>query len=59
MANDEHTGGNGRAATLHDVAKIAGVSIATASKAINGRGEVAVATLPKRSPSRRTSSRAA
>jgi LacI family transcriptional regulator len=35
---------SGRAPTLSDVAKLAGVSIATASKAINGRDEVAVAT---------------
>ena len=34
----------GRAATLGDVARIAGVSIATASKAINGRSEVAPKT---------------
>ena len=33
-----------RASTLSDVAKLAGVSIATASKAINGRDEVAPAT---------------
>lgn len=33
-----------RATTLSDVAKLAGVSIATASKAINGRGEVAPST---------------
>jgi len=33
-----------RAATLSDVARQAGVSIATASKAINGRGDVAPAT---------------
>lgn len=31
-------------ATLSEVAKLAGVSMATASKAINGRGDVAVAT---------------
>ena len=36
--------GSGRATTLSDVAKLAGVSIATASKAINGRDEVAPAT---------------
>ena len=36
--------GGGRAATLNDVAKLAGVSIATASKAINGRDQVAPAT---------------
>ena len=34
----------GRAATLSEVARLAGVSIATASKAINGRGDVAPAT---------------
>jgi len=34
----------GRAATLGDVAKAAGVSIATASKALNGRDQVAPAT---------------
>ncbi len=33
-----------RTATLTDVAKLAGVSVATASKAINGRGEVRAAT---------------
>jgi LacI family transcriptional regulator len=33
-----------RPATLTDVAKLAGVSIATASKALNGRGEVSAAT---------------
>jgi len=43
--SDNRTGtAGGRAATLSDVAKIAGVSLATASKAINGRGEVAAAT---------------
>ena len=36
--------GTSRAATLSDVARIAGVSIATASKAINGRDQVAPAT---------------
>lgn len=36
--------GPGRTATLSDVAQLAGVSIATASKAINGRDEVAPAT---------------
>jgi LacI family transcriptional regulator len=36
--------GAGRTATLSDVAQLAGVSIATASKAINGRDEVAPAT---------------
>ncbi len=36
--------GTGRATTLGDVAKRAGVSLATASKAINGRGDVAAAT---------------
>lgn len=35
---------DGRAATLNDVARLAGVSIATASKALNGRGDVAAAT---------------
>ncbi|MGW8483003.1 LacI family DNA-binding transcriptional regulator [Microbacterium sp. NPDC055903] len=34
----------GRAATLSDVARRAGVSIATASKALNDRGDVAAAT---------------
>ncbi|WP_007515539.1 LacI family DNA-binding transcriptional regulator [Pseudofrankia saprophytica] len=34
----------GKAATLGDVARLAGVSLATASKAINGRDEVAPAT---------------
>ena len=33
-----------RAATLSDVARRAGVSIATASKALNGRGDVAAGT---------------
>ncbi|MFC0527488.1 LacI family DNA-binding transcriptional regulator [Phytohabitans kaempferiae] len=36
-----------RAATLTDVAKLAGVSVATASKAINGRDEVRAATRKK------------
>src|SRR6478609_643313 len=36
--------GAARAATLSDVARVAGVSIATASKALNGRGDVAAAT---------------
>ena len=44
MARAEVPGGGGRASTLSDVAKLAGVSIATASKAINGRDEVAPAT---------------
>ncbi|HTJ70969.1 MAG TPA: LacI family DNA-binding transcriptional regulator [Actinospica sp.] len=35
---------NGRAATLEDVARLAGVSIATASKALNGRTHVSEAT---------------
>src|SRR6478735_9040021 len=43
MAHTE-SGKSGRAATLSDVARIAGVSIATASKAINGRDQVAPAT---------------
>jgi len=43
MARADVTG-SGRASTLSDVAKLAGVSIATASKAINGRDEVAPAT---------------
>lgn len=34
----------GKAATLSDVARLAGVSIATASKALNDRGDVAAAT---------------
>ena len=34
----------GKAATLNDVAALAGVSIATASKALNGRDQVAPAT---------------
>ncbi len=34
----------GRASTLSDVARLAGVSIATASKALNDRGDVAAAT---------------
>ncbi|MBT2517728.1 LacI family DNA-binding transcriptional regulator [Streptomyces sp. ISL-90] len=42
MARAEHPGG--RAATLSDVARLAGVSLATASKAINGRDQVAPAT---------------
>ncbi|BDV31756.1 LacI family DNA-binding transcriptional regulator [Microbacterium terricola] len=36
--------GAGRTSTLSDVAQRAGVSIATASKALNGRGDVAPAT---------------
>lgn len=35
---------NSRPSTLHDVARLAGVSIATASKAINGKNYVAAAT---------------
>ena len=45
--------GSGRASTLSDVAKLAGVSIATASKAINGRDEVAPATRAPRARGRR------
>lgn len=37
-------GRKGRAATLTDVARLAGVSVATASKALNGRAQVAAAT---------------
>jgi LacI family transcriptional regulator len=44
MARVDGGAGSGRAATLSDVARLAGVSIATASKAINGRDEVAPAT---------------
>ncbi|KQQ94315.1 LacI family transcriptional regulator [Leifsonia sp. Leaf325] len=44
MAEREAGGSAGRASTLSDVAKLAGVSIATASKAINGRDQVAPAT---------------
>src|ERR671910_2712815 len=40
MARVDSGAGSGRAATLSDVARLAGVSIATASKAINGRDEV-------------------
>ncbi|MFC7927072.1 LacI family DNA-binding transcriptional regulator [Microbacterium laevaniformans] len=40
MTRSDH----GRAATLSDVARRAGVSIATASKALNGRGDVAPTT---------------
>jgi len=43
MAGNE-TSPYGRATTLGDVAKAAGVSIATASKALNGRDQVAPAT---------------
>jgi LacI family transcriptional regulator len=43
MSNFTHTG-VARAATLSDVARMAGVSISTASKALNGRGEVAERT---------------
>ena len=42
MARTDSPGG--RAATLSDVARLAGVSLATASKAINGRDQVAPAT---------------
>src|SRR5688500_16018040 len=45
MARVDGGAGSGRAATLSDVARLAGVSIATASKAINGRDEVPPATL--------------
>ncbi|HXH34040.1 MAG TPA: LacI family DNA-binding transcriptional regulator [Plantibacter sp.] len=48
MSDDDVAGSTGttpgRAATLSDVARIAGVSIATASKAVNGRSEVAPKT---------------
>src|SRR5688572_30010302 len=44
MARVDSGAGSGRASTLSDVARLAGVSIATASKAINGRDEVAPAT---------------
>src|SRR6478736_2673019 len=40
----QSTEGGARTATLSDVARRAGVSIATASKALNGRGDVAPAT---------------
>ncbi|UOE42930.1 LacI family DNA-binding transcriptional regulator [Agromyces larvae] len=43
MARPESNGGS-RAATLSDVARLAGVSLATASKAINGRDQVAATT---------------
>lgn len=43
MSMEPETPAN-RAATLADVAKLASVSVATASKAINGRGEVRAAT---------------
>ncbi|GLK15780.1 LacI family DNA-binding transcriptional regulator [Herbiconiux flava] len=43
MANTARSGQR-RAATLNDVARLAGVSIATASKAVNGRAEVAEST---------------
>jgi LacI family transcriptional regulator len=44
MTDHKIASAHNRAATLSDVAKLAGVSIATASKAINGRDEVAPAT---------------
>lgn len=44
MARNKLAAPHERATTLSDVARLAGVSIATASKAINGRGEVAAAT---------------
>jgi LacI family transcriptional regulator len=40
MSGIESTGARPRAATLRDVATLAGVSVATASKALNGRANV-------------------
>src|SRR3954452_192544 len=43
MAGRDHVGGI-KAVTLTDVARFAGVSVATASKALNGRSQVAPRT---------------
>ena len=47
MARAESMRSGGRPVTLTDVARLAGVSIATASKALNGRDQVAPATRAK------------